>query len=112
MTLQPDFGLRLPTSPEPPKHALYEGMWVCLGAIIGALGSVPGLCCFPNPYKTIPQGNVGLVTRFGKWYKTVDPGLHYIQPFTEKYYVQDIRLRVSDIPKQAVMTKVCLIISS
>ena len=46
----------------------------CLGNIVGFFGSIPGCCCCPNPFKTVPQGMVGLITRFGKYYKTVDAG--------------------------------------
>lgn len=34
--------------------------------------------------RTIPQANVGVVTRFGKYRKILTPGLHVINPFTNK----------------------------
>lgn len=66
-----------------------------LGSIAGTLGSVriilldnlkltcltffqlqvPCIVCCPNPYKRIDQGYVGLISRFGKFYKCSDPGL-------------------------------------
>jgi erythrocyte band 7 integral membrane protein len=46
-----------------------------LGSCIGTLGAIP--CCIvcPNPYKPVNQGNVGLVTKFGRFARAVDPGL-------------------------------------
>ena len=39
-----------------------------LGGCVGAIGMVP--CCpFPNPFKNVDQGSVGLVSRFGQFYK-------------------------------------------
>lgn len=45
------------------------------GSCMGSLGAIPCIICCPNPYKQVHQGNVGLVTKFGKFYKAVDPGL-------------------------------------
>lgn len=42
------------------------------GAVIGTLGAIPCCICCPNPYKEVLQGNVGLVTKFGRFYKAVD----------------------------------------
>lgn len=46
-----------------------------LGSVAGTLGMVPCCFCCPNPYKSVQQGSVGLVSRFGSFYKSVDPGL-------------------------------------
>ncbi|KAF9901270.1 hypothetical protein BX616_002319 [Lobosporangium transversale] len=72
---------------------------------MGMLGSVPCIVCCPNPYKTVSQGYVGLVTRFGKFYKIVDPGLTKINPVTEKLIKVDIKIQIADIPRQVIMTK-------
>ncbi len=52
----------------------YEGMLTCLGWCFGTLGSIPLCCCFPNPFKEIAQGSVGMVTKFGRFVRAVDPG--------------------------------------
>ncbi|GAB5588761.1 hypothetical protein Unana1_03661 [Umbelopsis nana] len=65
----------------------------------------PCLFCCPNPYKRIPQGHVGLVSRFGKFYKCVDPGLVKINPVTEKVRKVDIKIQISEIPEQEIMTQ-------
>jgi len=53
-------------------------------------------------------GNVGLVTKFGKFYKCVDPGLVKVNPVTEDLKKIDITIQVTEIPKQDVITKVSL----
>lgn len=85
-------------------HGFYGGMMNFLGALCGTLGSIPCLC-FPNPYKSVDQGYVGLVSRFGQFYKSVDPGLVKVNVFTEDLQKVDVKIQVTDIPKQAIMTK-------
>ncbi len=56
--------------------------------------------------RTVPQGQVWTVQRFGRFTRTLDPGLNFITPFAEgigrKMNVQEI---VIDIPEQAVITR-------
>jgi erythrocyte band 7 integral membrane protein len=68
-----------------------------LGACVGNIGMIP--CCpCPNPFKDVrkcsrsfihrrpniaEQGSVGLVSRFGQFYKSVDPGLVKVNVCTE-----------------------------
>jgi regulator of protease activity HflC (stomatin/prohibitin superfamily) len=56
--------------------------------------------------RTVPQGQVWMVERFGAYRFSMDPGLHLILPFVDrvglKMSVQEI---VLDIPEQAVITK-------
>ncbi|KAJ3343273.1 hypothetical protein HDU93_009259 [Gonapodya sp. JEL0774] len=75
----------IPSSDNP----LYEGMINCIGALP----------------KFSAQGSVGLIQRFGKYYRAVDPGLYYINLFTENLIAIDIKVQVEDIPRQVVMTK-------
>lgn len=60
---------------------------------------------FPNPYKSVPQGSVGLISRFGQFYKSVDPGLVKINVTSENLRMVDVKIQLSTVPKQAVMTK-------
>lgn len=46
-----------------------------------------------------------MISRFGKFYKCVDPGLVKINPITESIKKVDIKVKVVDIPSQYVMTK-------
>ncbi|KAI8080139.1 uncharacterized protein B0P05DRAFT_540124 [Gilbertella persicaria] len=101
--VQPSLALELDISTI--EHGWYGNMMNGLGSILGALGSIPCCICFPNPYKAIDQGQVGLVCRFGKFYKCVDPGLVKLNVCTESLKRVDIKIQVADIPSQYVMTK-------
>lgn len=39
-------------------------------------------CCVEYPYKIVPQSFEGVYEKFGKYLRTVKPGLHYINPCT------------------------------
>lgn len=103
LRLQKSFAADLPTQDS--NHGFYEGMMTCLGDCFGFLGAIPFIGCCPNPFRQVGQGNVGLVTKFGKCYKVVDPGLYQINLLTEKIIQVDVRINVEDIPRQYVMTK-------
>jgi len=83
----------------------YGGMINALGSIVGTMGAIP--CCIicPNPYKQVHQGNVGLVTKFGKFYKAVDPGLVKINPLSERLLQVDVKIQIVEVPRQTCMTK-------
>ncbi|KAI9321809.1 hypothetical protein BX666DRAFT_1905867 [Dichotomocladium elegans] len=80
-------------------------MMNCFGSIAGGLGMIPLCVCFPNPYKSVDQGSVGLVTQFGKFYKCVNPGLVKVNPLTESVHRVSVMMRVIEIPQQVIMTK-------
>jgi len=86
-------------------HGWYGSMINTLGSCIGCIGAVP--CCIvcPNPYKPVSQGNVGLVTKFGRFYRAVDPGLVKINPLSEKLIQVDVKIQIVEVPKQVCMTK-------
>lgn len=65
-----------------------------LGNCIGTMGAIP--CCIvcPNPYKPVSQGNVGLVTKFGRFYRAVDPGLVKINPLSERLIQVDVKIQI------------------
>ncbi|GAW14831.1 hypothetical protein EKO27_g5645 [Xylaria grammica] len=83
----------------------YGSMINAFGACIGTLGAVPCCICCPNPYKQVAQGNVGLVTKFGKFYKAVDPGLVKINPLSERLIQVDVKIQIAEVPRQVCMTK-------
>ncbi|KAL8829365.1 MAG: hypothetical protein Q9191_002052 [Dirinaria sp. TL-2023a] len=86
-------------------HGWYGSMINTLGSWIGFCGAIP--CCIvcPNPYKPVSQGNVGLVTKFGRFYRAVDPGLVKINPLSEKLIQVDVKIQIVEVPKQICMTK-------
>lgn len=46
-----------------PLSLLVHGLGECLGC----LGAIPCCFCCPNPFKPVAQGEVGLITRFGRF---------------------------------------------
>lgn len=55
--------------------------------------------------KIVQQHEQGLVERFGRFRKILNPGLHLIIPFIEKVQRIDMREQVVDVPPQEVITK-------
>jgi len=104
--LQPSYARKLePDTEDDSAHGWYGGMIQSLGSIIGTCGAVP--CCIvcPNPYRPVEQGNVGLVTRFGRFSRAVDPGLVKINPLSERLIQVDVKIQIVEVPKQVCMTK-------
>ncbi|KAK3051325.1 hypothetical protein LTR09_007348 [Extremus antarcticus] len=87
------------------QHGWYGNMISTLGSCVGTLGAIP--CCIvcPNPYKPVAQGNVGLVTKFGRFARAVDPGLVKINPLSEALIQVDVKIQIVEVPKQVCMTK-------
>ena len=93
--LQPSYAAVLnPEVADASATGWYGGMIETLGSIIGSCGAIP--CCIvcPNPYKPVSQGNVGLVTRFGRFARAVDPGLVRINPLSENLVQVDVKIQV------------------
>src|SRR5690606_30665685 len=56
--------------------------------------------------KTVPQGYRYTVERFGRYTRTLDPGLNLITPFIERLGAKmNVMEQVLDIPTQEVITK-------
>ncbi|KAJ2598469.1 hypothetical protein H4R99_004089 [Coemansia sp. RSA 1722] len=98
----------------PPKFAVthpirsenfYESMMTGLGKLFGAFGQIPGCFCCCNPYKEVPQGNIALVSRFGRYYKTADPGLVNVNPMTESAYYVDTKIQITALGSMPIVTK-------
>ncbi|KJZ80206.1 hypothetical protein HIM_00056 [Hirsutella minnesotensis 3608] len=83
----------------------YGSMINTLGSCVGAFGAIPCCVCLPNPYKNVHQGNVGLVTKFGRFYKAVDPGLVNVNPLSERLIQIDVKIQTAEVPEQTCMTK-------
>lgn len=66
---------------------------VCPGAILGV------------GYRSVPQGAVGMITRFGRVVRSVDPGLTQINPCSEHVNVVNVQMRLTPLPEQQVLTK-------
>ncbi|KAJ2808556.1 hypothetical protein H4R20_000816 [Coemansia guatemalensis] len=83
----------------------YDRFMNGLGNFFGAFGQIPCCFCCPNPFKEVPQGNVALVSRFGRYYKTADPGLVNVNPLTEKAVFVDAKLQIAPITNLTIVTK-------
>ncbi|CAN9428163.1 hypothetical protein AG0111_0g7833 [Alternaria gaisen] len=104
--LQPSYAKVLqPDDADADTNGWYGGMINTLGGCIGTLGAIPCCVVCPNPYKPVNQGNVGLVTKFGRFARAVDPGLVYVNPLSEQLVQVDIKIQIVEVPKQVCMTK-------
>lgn len=103
--LQPSYAQTLVGESDTGSHGWYGSMVNALGTCIGTLGAFPPCICCPNPYKSVSQGNVGLVTKFGRFYRAVDPGLVKINPLSERLIQVDVKIQIVEVPKQVCMTK-------
>lgn len=61
--------------------------------------------CDCGPTKKISTGNIGLLIEFGRLVKKLPPGLHLINPCSQRLMIVDIRTKVLDIPPQNLLTK-------
>ncbi|EMR86233.1 hypothetical protein ACHAPC_000158 [Botrytis cinerea] len=103
--LQPSYAQVLQGDDDTSTNGWYGSMINALGSCIGTCGAIP--CCIvcPNPYKPVSQGNVGLVTKFGRFYRAVDPGLVKINPLSERLIQVDVKIQIVEVPQQVCMTK-------
>lgn len=100
--MQPSYAQEMDNSGE--SHGLYGAFISGLGACIGTLGAVP--CCpLPNQFRNVGQGSVGLISRFGKVVRTVDPGLVKVNVCSENLKVVDIKIQLVSVPRQNCVTK-------
>lgn len=93
--LQPSYAQVIkPDSEDASNTGWYGSMINTLGSCVGTLGAIP--CCIvcPNPYKPVEQGNVGLVTKFGRFARAVDPGLVKINPLSESLTQVDVKIQI------------------
>lgn len=93
--LQPSYARVIkPDTEDASQHGWYGSMINTLGGCIGTMGAIP--CCIicPNPYKPVSQGNVGLITKFGRFDRAVDPGLVKVNPLSENLIQVDVKIQI------------------
>ena len=70
-----------------------------IGSYLPIILVVLALVVILNAIKAVPQGMEYTVEQFGRYTKTLKPGLSFIIPFFEKVgYKMNMRERVIDIP--------------
>lgn len=93
--LQPSYARAIkPDDADADDHGWYGAMVNTLGSCIGALGAIPCCVVCPNPYKQVQQGNVGLITKFGRFTRAVDPGLVKVNPLSESVIQIDVKIQI------------------
>ncbi|KAG8923443.1 hypothetical protein FRC01_012756 [Tulasnella sp. 417] len=86
------------------EHGVYGTMINALGSCIGFFGAIP--CCpCPNPFRSVAQGSVGLVSRFGQFYRAADPGLVNVNVCSESLRIVDVKIQIATIGRQTVITR-------
>ena len=101
--LQPSFAHSI--SQDDSNVSVYSKWMQAFGNCCGAIGQIPICVCFPNPWKQVPEGYIGIVLRFGKYSRSVDPGLTKVNPFAERLATVDIKEQIVEVPQQTAMTK-------
>ena len=97
--LQPSYARVLfPDTEDTAAHSWYGSMINTLGSVIGTCGAVPCCVVCPNPYKPVEQGNVGLVTKYGRFARAVDPGLVKVNPLSERLIQVDVKIQIVGTP--------------
>lgn len=91
----------------PPTEESSEGCYECClssyGEFYGFLGTI--CCCICPPYMKIEQGSIGIVKRYGKFVRLVNPGLNRFIPYVETIIPIDTRLITMDLNRQSVITQ-------
>ncbi|KAG7663969.1 uncharacterized protein J8A68_002530 [[Candida] subhashii] len=95
-----------------PPMGTYQNFIAGAGAIFGRCGMFCFLC--ENPYREVDQGEVGLVQTFGRLNRVVEPGLNYVNTWSESITKVSIKINIREIPAQKCFTKdnVSVIITS
>ncbi|CUM66285.1 uncharacterized protein PRCAT00003947001 [Priceomyces carsonii] len=95
----------------PPPNS-YQKFISSLGTTFGSCGIFCFLCL--NPYKKVDQGEVGLIQTFGALSRTVEPGLSYVNTWSETLTRVSVKINIREIPAQKCFTRdnVSVIITS
>ncbi|ABN67950.1 Stomatin-like protein 3 [Scheffersomyces stipitis CBS 6054] len=95
-----------------PPFNSYQRFISSMGTLFGSCGIFCFVCS--NPYKEVQQGEVGLVQTFGALSRTVEPGLSYVNTWSEKLTRVSIKINIREIPAQKCFTRdnVSVIITS
>ncbi|SNX87672.1 related to stomatin [Melanopsichium pennsylvanicum] len=87
------------------EHGFYGSLINGIGSVAGFFGQLPFCFCCPNPFKEIEQGSVGLISRFGQFYRSEDPGLVRLNPCSETLRRVDVKVNTSSVGHQQCITR-------
>ena len=81
------------------------------GAIVAIVVVVFLLIAFARTVRIIPQARAGIVERFGRYSRTLTPGLAILVPFIDRLKpLIDLREQVVSFPPQPVITEDNLVV--
>jgi hypothetical protein len=93
--LQPSYAkVWRPDQEDEKSHGWYAAMIDGIGTVIGTCGAIPCCVVCPNPYHPVQQGTVGLITKFGRLTRAVDPGLIRVNPLSETLLAIDVKMQI------------------
>ena len=85
---------------------------VAIGGIVLLLFVIFILVAIFRSIRIVKQGYTGIVERFGKFHKVLEPGLNFLVPFIDREaYSIDMREQVRSFPPQPVITEDNLVVS-
>jgi len=84
--------------------AVYRGVYTCWGELVKCL-CLPMFSCQAGPIAIVQQGWVAVMTRFGVYECTLNPGMYVFNPATQEVRKVCMKMQVFEIPRQAAMTR-------
>ena len=80
-------------------------------AIVAAVVIIFLLFSFARTVRIVPQARAGIVERFGRYHRTLNPGLSVLMPFIDRLKpLIDLREQVVSFPPQPVITEDNLVV--
>ncbi|KRX01070.1 hypothetical protein PPERSA_00818 [Pseudocohnilembus persalinus] len=88
------------------EYTCYEKCLNCCGGFFGCLRAwLPCICCCcPNPFIQVKTGTIALRENFGKYKEQLGPGLHQINPWSDKIKHVNLKTQVINLHPQQIMT--------
>jgi regulator of protease activity HflC (stomatin/prohibitin superfamily) len=81
------------------------------GIIVGVVVIVFLVIMFARTVRIVPQARAGIVERFGRYHRTLNPGLTVLVPFVDRLKpLIDLREQVVSFPPQPVITEDNLVV--
>src|SRR5579859_8028787 len=82
-----------------------------VGLIVGLVVLVFLVIMFARTVRIVPQARAGIVERFGRYHRTLNPGLSVLMPFIDRLKpLIDLREQVVSFPPQPVITEDNLVV--